>query len=337
MKKIINVGDKVIGDGKITIQSMTNTATTDIGNTVAQIRRLADAGADFVRVSIPDKESAYAIKDIVNCSAIPLIGDIHFNYEPALIAIENGISKIRINPSNFPEDGLQKLVNKCRDYNVAIRVGVNRGSVRRNVSADKLVDLTLEAAKKVENCGWDKIVLAVKSSSVSDTVKAYRRLSSLTPYPLHIGLTEAGIGTMAYTKSTIAIGALLFDGIGDTIRVSLTGDPVEEVYAAKNILRALNIDRNYVEIISCPTCARTCIDVEGLADRLTKLTSDVKKSVKIAVMGCVVNGIGEGQDADFGVAGGKERSVIFKSGKQEAIVDNDRIEETLIKLLEEYK
>lgn len=334
MKKTVYLRDKAIGDGKITIQSMTNTSTADVEATAAQIERLAAAGADFVRVSLPDRESADAIK-ILSALSVPLIGDIHFHAEPALTAIENGISKIRVNPSNLSADGLKLIVKKCAEYGVPIRVGVNKGSLKNRASVEELVSLTLDAAKRVEDLGWDKLVLAVKASDAAQTVACYRNLAKKTDYPLHIGLTEAGTPRFGIIKSAVAIGALLLDGIGDTMRVSLTGDPVREVIAARNILRAAGLRKNYAEVIACPTCARTEIEVEKLAERIEELTSSCEKPLKIAVMGCVVNGVGEGRDADFGVAGGKGRSVIFRGGKPWKTVDNDRIEAELTKLCEE--
>lgn len=336
MKKIVYVREIPIGDGKITVQSMTNTDTRDVNATVRQIESLAAAGADLVRVSIPDRESAFAIAEIVKNSPVPLIGDVHFSAEPALIAIDNGISKIRVNPSNLSEEGLKKVVNKCIEKNVPMRVGVNRGSGKNNLSVEELVDLTVETSKKIEKMGWDKLVLAVKTSSVPETVKAYRLLAKKTDYPLHVGLTEAGTASFGTIKSDIAIGSLLLDGIGDTIRVSLSGDPVQEVYEAKRILRAVGIDKRFVEVIACPTCARTEIDVEGLAKKIEKITANLKKPLKIAVMGCVVNGIGEGKDADFGVAGGKNTSILFKNGEIYKTVRNEEIEKELLALCEEY-
>jgi len=335
MKKPVYLRDKVIGDGKITVQSMTNTKTSDIESTYSQIKRLEKAGADFVRISIPDMESAKAVAFLTK-DTVPLIGDIHYLHEPALVAIENGISKIRINPSNLSDEGLKSVVKKCAEYGVPIRVGVNKGSVRKNVTPAELAEIALDSAKKIEDLGWDKLVLAVKTSDVTETVQAYRRLAEITDYPLHIGLTEAGTLNYGFTKSAIAIGSLLVDGIGDTVRVSLTADPIEEVRAARLILRAAGIDKNYVEIISCPTCARTEIPVIELAEKLQKLTEKINKPLKIAVMGCVVNGIGEGKFADFGIAGGKEKSVIFKNGEIIASVRNDEIESVILKLTEEF-
>ena len=336
MKKVVYLRGKPIGDGKVTIQSMTNTPTFDKERTLAQIKALSNAGADFVRVSIPDEESALSIKFLCEKSPVPLIGDIHFDAKPALIAIENGISKIRINPSNLNAVDLERIVKKCIEYDVPIRVGVNKGSIKRKISPAELVDLTLDSAKLIEDLGWDKLVLAVKSSDPVETVQAYRLLSTKTDYPLHIGLTESGTESMGLVKSSVVIGSLLLDGIGDTIRVSLTGDPVKEVYAAKKILRSVGLDDNFVKVIACPTCARTEIDVENLANIVEDMTKEYNIPLKIAVMGCVVNGIGEGKDADFGVAGGKGKSVIFRNGEIYKTVPNERLKYEILILCKEY-
>ena len=336
MKKVVYLRGKAIGDGHVTIQSMTNTPTFDKEKTLAQIKALADAGADFVRISIPDEKSANAVKYLCDKSPVPLIGDIHFDARPALIAIENGISKIRINPSNINAVDLERIVKKCIEYDVPIRVGVNKGSVKRRISPSELVDITLDSAKLIEDLGWDKLVLAVKTSDPVETVEAYRLLSQKTDHPLHIGLTESGTEKMGLIKSSVVIGSLLLDGIGDTIRVSLTGDPIKEVYAAKNIIRSVGLDKNYVQVIACPTCARTEIDVENLAKIVEDMTKDITKPLKIAVMGCVVNGIGEGKEADFGVAGGKDKSVLFRHGEIYKTVQNELLKEELLLICKEY-
>lgn len=335
MKKIINVGKVKLGDGRVVIQSMTNTITSDAEKTLAQVKRLAAAGAELVRVSVPDKESALAMKKIVEGSPVPIVADIHYSAEPALIAIENGAAKIRINPYNMSEDAVRKVVNKCAEYNVPIRVGVNKGSAKDAKTPEDLALSAVGCAKIIEDAGWDKIVLAVKSSNVRETVEAYRRLYEMTDYPLHVGLTEAGTMKSGMIKSAVAIGSLLLDGIGDTVRVSLATDPVREIYAAKRILRAVGLDKNYVEVIACPTCARTCIDVTGLSEKLEEMTENVTVPMKIAVMGCTVNGIGESKGADFGVAGGKDKSVIFKNGVIMKTVPNSDIESAINELVAE--
>ena len=335
MKKLVNVGGVIIGGDKIVIQSMTNTLTADVDATVKQINALADVGADLVRVSVPDVESAFAIKNIVKKSKVPLIGDIHFSAKPAIIAIENGIKKIRVNPYNMSNSDIREVVKKCIEYDVPIRVGVNKGSSKNATTPKKLAESAVECAKRIEDFGFNKLVLAVKSSNVRETVEAYKELSKITDYPLHIGLTEAGTKESGSIKSAIAIGSLLLDGIGDTIRVSLATDPIEEIYMAKKILRAVGIDKDYAEVIACPTCARTNINVEELATRVEKLTMGIDKKLKVAVMGCVVNGIGESKDADIGVAGGKDKSVIFVKGEPVTTVSNDQVEEVLMRMIKE--
>lgn len=335
MKKIINVGNVVLGAGKPVIQSMTNTLTTDVESTVCQIEKLVKAGAELVRVSVPDERSAVAVKEIALRSGVPIIADIHYSAKPALIAIENGAKKIRINPGNMSKSDVSEVVRKCIEYDVPIRVGVNKGSLVGDKSPSALANKAIEYAKIIEDEGFDKIVLAVKSSDVRETVEAYRILDKLCDYPLHVGLTESGTERSGTLKSAVAIGALLLDGIGDTIRVSLATDPVKEVYAAKKILRAVGIDKNYVEVIACPTCARTKIDVSGLAERIETITANFSIPLKIAVMGCTVNGIGESKGADFGVAGGAGKSVLFKDGFILKTVDNEEIENEIIELIKE--
>ena len=335
MKKIINVGNVVLGAGKPVIQSMTNTLTTDVESTVCQIEKLVKAGAELVRVSVPDERSAAAVKEIALRSGVPIIADIHYSAKPALIAIENGAKKIRINPGNMSKNDVSEVVRKCIEYDVPIRVGVNKGSLVGDKSPSALANKAIEYAKIIEDEGFDKIVLAVKSSDVRETVEAYRILDKLCDYPLHVGLTESGTERSGTLKSAVAIGALLLDGIGDTIRVSLATDPVKEVYAAKKILRAVGIDKNFVEVIACPTCARTKIDVSGLAEKIETITANFSIPLKIAVMGCTVNGIGESKGADFGVAGGAGKSVLFKDGVILKTVDNEEIENEIIELIKE--
>ncbi len=335
MKKKFYIGKKLIGDGNVTVQSMTNTLTTDVEATVAQIRMLAEEGADFVRVSVPDEKSAIACKEIVKASPVPIIADIHFGDRPALIAIENGVHKIRVNPGNMSDTAIRNIVKKCAEYNVPIRVGINKGSSDYKTPLE-MAFACVDVSKKIEDMGFDKLVLAVKTSSVIETVRAYEKLYELTDYPLHIGLTESGAGEIAKTKSAVAIGSLLLRGIGDTVRVSLAGDPAEEVRYAKSILRAVGIDKNFVEIIACPTCARTCFPVEETALKLQELTKNIRRPIKIAVMGCVVNGIGEGKAADFGVAGGEKKSIIFERGEKVALINNEEILPYLLTLTEKY-
>lgn len=332
MKKTVYVKDVAIGSGRIKIQSMTNTPTTDVTATCNQITVLKNAGADMVRISIPDEESAYAVKELIKCG-VPLIGDIHFAAKPALIAIENGINKIRINPGNMSQSAIKEVVLLAKEYNIPIRVGVNKGSVKGDCTPHILARLALDNAKRIEDLGYSNLVLAVKTSEVIETIQAYRELSLLCDYPLHIGLTEAGTANMGMIKSTVAIGCLLADNIGDTIRVSLAGDPVQEIYAAKKILRAVGLDKNYINVIACPTCARTNINVQEIAEKLEELTQNIEKPLTVAVMGCVVNGIGESKNADFGVAGGKNISALFVKGKLIEQIPNEDIFDKLMELV----
>lgn len=335
MTKSVKVGNLIIGGGApVSIQSMTNTDTRDAEKTLQQIAELAKAGADLVRISVPDTESAETVKIYAKNSPVPLCADIHYDEKVALIAMENGIQKLRVNPSNLSAKGIVMIADSAKEKGIPIRVGVNQGSVRRECTPEELAELALQSAEKFERVGHDQLVLAVKSSSVSLTVAAYRTLGKRTDYPLHIGLTEAGTANGGLVKSSVAIGALLLDGIGDTVRVSLAGNPIREVEAAKKILAAVG-QRKIPEVIACPTCARTQIAVEEIAKKLEeKLCGDTP--VKVAVMGCAVNGIGEAQGADFGVCGGKERSVIFQNGEILMSIPNDKIMETLLEMAENY-
>lgn len=335
MKKSFYIGNVPIGNGHISIQSMTNTLTTDVEGTIKKIQELNKAGAELVRVSVPDVESALCCKKIVDSVSVPVIADIHYSAKPALIAIENGVKKIRINPYNMSENDIRLVVNQCREYDVPIRIGVNKGSAGRSITPSELAQDAANCAKRIEDYGWDKLVIAVKSSDVRETVLAYRELYKITDYPLHVGLTESGTENSGMIKSAVAIGSLLLDGIGDTIRVSLATNPVKEVYAAKKILRSIGLDKNYVEVIACPTCARTCIEVEKIAAEIEDMTRDYAIPLKVAVMGCTVNGIGESKGADVGIAGGKHKSILFHNGEQET-VSNDEIKTRLIGIIEEY-
>ncbi len=337
MTKQVTVKDVKIGGGApITVQSMTASLTSDYKATIASIYSLANAGCDIVRVSVPDRDSANAIKYIVEASPIPVVADVHYDHNLALIALEQGVHKLRINPGNMSPVGLKLVAKLAKERHVPIRIGVNQGSQNVKLSPSELASLCYDTTRLMEDAGTDELVLAVKSSSVTETVEAYRKLSKLTDYPLHVGLTEAGTEKMGIVKSNIAIGSLLLDGIGDTIRVSLTSSIVREVEEGIKILRALGLRKNFVEVISCPTCARTCIDVENLAKKIEKLTEKIKKSIKIAVMGCAVNGIGESKGADFGVCGGKSQSLIFKNGEIIKTVKNEEILAELYKLAEVY-
>ena len=339
MTKRIKIKDRFIGGGaEITIQSMTNTRTEDVGATVAQIKRLERAGCDIVRMSVNNEQAAAAIPQIKAAVKVPLVADIHFDYKLALVSIRNGIDKIRINPSNIgSESAVREVVTAAKDAGIPIRVGVNGGSLEKDslqkygYSAEALADSALKNLLLLEKFGFENVVISAKCSEVKMNAEAYRILAKKTDYPLHIGVTEAGGGDLALAKSYAGIGFLLLDGIGDTIRVSLTGDPVEEVYAADLLLKAIGIRKNFVEVVSCPTCARTEIPVFEIAEEIKRVTRDVKKRLTVAVMGCVVNGIGEGSHADIGVAGGKEKSVIMKHGKILKTVPNETIAEELLK------
>lgn len=322
--KIIKVGNLTIGGGsEIIIQSMTNTPTADVEKTVTQIKKLQDEGCQLVRVTVNTEEAAKKIKEIKEQIDIPLVADIHFDYRLAILAMENGIDKLRINPGNIGSDEkVELVVKKALEKKVPIRIGVNSGSLEKGIlekygkpTADGMVESALYHMRLLERFGFTDIVISLKSSNVKMMIEAYRKLSKLCNYPLHLGVTEAGTAFQGTVKSAIGIGALLIDGIGDTIRVSLTEDPVEEIKVAKEILKVLGLREVGVEIISCPTCGRTEIDLIGLAHQVEKEFEKMDKKIKIAVMGCVVNGPGEAKEADYGVAGGKGVGVLFKKGK----------------------
>jgi len=341
-KKIIEVKNLKIGGKDIIIQSMTNTKTADIDATVKQIHELEKAGCELVRCTVPDKESAYALKEIVNQINIPLVADIHFSSNLALLAADNGAAKIRINPGNIGSiDKVRYLAEYLNERNIPIRIGVNGGSLDKKYKnlnqVDGMVQSALEHVHILEDCNFNNIIISCKSSNVKNMILAYRKLHNLVDYPLHIGVTEAGTYTQGIIKNSIGIGSLLLDGIGDTIRVSLTADPIEEIYAAQNILKACNLyNKPYCEIVSCPTCGRTEISVQKYVEEIANYCKDIKKNIKIAIMGCVVNGIGESEGADFGVAGGKEKSVIFKDGKQLEVVENKDVVKKLKELIDQF-
>lgn len=321
----VNIGGLLLGGGeRIKIQSMCTTRTSDVENTAAQINALANAGCDIVRVSVLDEDDAKAIKLLKQKCAVPLVADIHFSHKLAVAAIENGCDKVRINPGNIGGDGEIKIVADCiKAHKIPVRVGANTGSLEKGFlekygkSARALVESTLYNANILEKYGVNDIVISVKASDAQLTYDAYSLLATMGNYPLHIGVTEAGTRQMAIVKSSAALGALLLNGIGDTLRVSITGDPVEEVYAAQTLLRAVGLDKNFVDVISCPTCGRCQWDVVGLANKVNERVKGVKKPLKVAVMGCVVNGPGEAKDCDLGIAGSKEFCVIFKNGSIE--------------------
>ncbi len=337
MTKSIKIGDKIIGGARpVAIQSMTNTKTHDVEETVAQILELEDHGCEIIRVAVPDKEAALALPKIKERIHIPLIADIHFDPELALLAIENGADKIRINPGNLKDDDIERIIKKAQEYKIPIRIGVNSGTLEKEilekygrVTPEGLVESLEKKIKLFEEKGFDDIVLSVKSSNVRDTIEVNRLIAKRFPYPIHLGVTEAGLKEDAVIKSALAFGGLLNDGIGDTIRVSITGNPVEEVEAAKKILKFLNLKNSGPELISCPTCGRTEIDLIGLAEKVQKLLETTDKDIKVAVMGCVVNGPGEAKEADIGVAGGKGKAVIFKKGEVIKSVEESQILEAL--------
>ncbi|MGN0817833.1 MAG: flavodoxin-dependent (E)-4-hydroxy-3-methylbut-2-enyl-diphosphate synthase [Candidatus Coproplasma sp.] len=319
----VNVGNVTLGGGeRVKIQSMCTTKTDDIEATVAQILSLEEAGCDIIRVSVLDEADARAIKDIKSRIRIPLVADIHFSHKLAITAIENGCDKVRINPGNIGGEREIKAVADCiKAHKIAVRVGANTGSIEKEFLAKygknehSLVESALYNVAILEKYGVEDIVISVKASDVPLTVRAYNLLSEKCSYPLHIGVTEAGTEEMAVVKSSAALGALLLNGVGDTMRVSITDDPVKEIYAARRILRAVGMDKNFVNVISCPTCGRCRWDSMALAKKVNKKVEKATKSLKIAVMGCVVNGPGEAKDCDLGIAGSENYCVIFKGGE----------------------
>ncbi|MBQ7652926.1 MAG: flavodoxin-dependent (E)-4-hydroxy-3-methylbut-2-enyl-diphosphate synthase [Clostridia bacterium] len=343
MSREVKIGKVSIGNNKIpVVQTMTNVDTADGVLLLKEIQRLSSAGAEIIRASVNTEDALKGFAYACRNTDVPLVADIHFDYQLAIGAAKAGAAKIRINPGNIgSQERVKEVVSACRDYGAAIRVGVNKGSLdvdlveKYGKTPEAIVESAMRQVERIERYGFTDLVISVKSSDVSETVESYRLLSKSTDYPLHLGVTEAGGGDLALIKSSIGIGSLLLSGIGDTIRVSLSDDPISEVYAAKNILRALGIDKNFVNVISCPTCARTSIDVIGLAERIRKATINVNKPLKVAIMGCVVNGLGEGEDADIGVAGGKDKSVIFSKGVKIATIDNADIEKTILELINE--
>ena len=337
--KRIVVGGVALGGGeRIKIQSMTTTKTSDTEKTAAQIASLQEAGCDIVRVAILDEADALAVRALTDRIKIPLVADIHFSPKLAVMAIENGAHKVRINPGNIGGEKEIKLVADCiKAHKIPVRVGSNTGSIEKNFlekygkNEFSLVESALYNVGILEKLGVQDIVISVKASSVPLTVKAYRLLAQKTGYPLHVGVTEAGTTESGIVKSAAGIGALLLDGIGDTIRVSLTDDPVKEIGAAKLILRAVGLDENYVEVVSCPTCGRCTWESMSLAEKVSNFVKKYQKKAKIAVMGCVVNGPGEAKDADLGIAGGNGFCLIFKKGEPYKKVSNTQAEEEFFK------
>ncbi len=332
--KVIQIGDVKIGGGNpIAIQSMTNTRTEDVEATVAQILRLEEAGCEIIRSTVPNERAAKALGEIRKRIHIPIVADIHFDYKMAIAAIENGADAIRINPGNIggPEK-IRAVVQCAKAAGVPMRVGVNSGSLERDlvekyggVTAEGLVESALDKVHMVEQDGYDQIVISIKSSDVLTCVKAHELLAKKTDYPLHVGITEAGTLYGGNIKSAIGIGIILYEGIGDTIRVSLSGDPVEEIRTAKQILRDLKLRKGGVEVTSCPTCGRTRIDLIGLANQVEKIVQKYPYNIKVAVMGCAVNGPGEAKEADIGIAGGDGEGLLIKKGKIVRKVPEDQL------------
>ena len=323
--KVIRIGDRCIGgDYPIAIQSMCNTKTEDVKATVAQILSLEKSGCDIIRVAVPTMEAAAALTEIKRQIHIPLVADIHFDYRLAIAAMENGADKIRINPGNIGStERVKAVVDVAKERNIPIRVGVNSGSLEKNlvekyhgVTAEGLVESALDKVKLIEDMGYDSLVISIKSSDVMMCVHAHELIAEQTSYPLHVGITEAGTVYRGNIKSAVGLGMILGQGIGDTMRVSLTGDPVEEITSAKLILRTLGLRKDGIELVSCPTCGRTKIDLIGLANDVEKLIAGYDHlSIKVAVMGCAVNGPGEAREADLGIAGGNGEGLLMKHGE----------------------
>lgn len=336
--RVIQIGNVKIGGGNpIAIQSMTNTRTEDVEATVAQILALEAVGCEIIRCAVPTMEAAKALREIKKQIHIPLVADIHFDYKLAIAAIENGADKIRINPGNIGDiERVRQVVEKAKEYNVPIRVGVNSGSLEKNlvekyggVTAEGIVESALDKVHLIEDMGYDKLVVSIKSSDVLMCVKAHELISEKCDYPLHIGITESGTLISGNIKSSIGLGIMLYQGLGDTIRVSLTGDPVEEIKSAKLILRTLGLRKGGIEVVSCPTCGRTKIDLIGLANKVENMVADIPLDIKVAVMGCVVNGPGEAKEADIGIAGGIGEGLLIKKGEIIKKVKEDELLETL--------
>ncbi len=337
----VKVGNLTLDGKKIYIQSMLSVNSNDIENSVKQAVELEKAGCEIVRIAIPDMNAVKLIPAIKDKISIPLVADIHFDYQLALASVDAGIDKIRINPGNIGSmDRVKAVVKACKSRNIPIRIGVNAGSLEKELllkyghpSPEALVESAMGHVKILENCDFEDIVISIKSSNVPNMISAYRQLADVCNYPLHLGVTEAGTERMGIIKSAVGIGSLLVDGIGETIRVSLTDEPIKEIYAAKDILKAIGKGEG-VKIVSCPTCGRTRIDLIGLAKRVEDATRDIDKNITVAVMGCVVNGIGEAGEADIGIAGGDGCAVIFKNAKKLCKVSEEDALSALLKEIE---
>ena len=333
--KVIQIGNRKIGGGSpVLIQSMTNTKTEDVEATVGQIKSLEAAGCDIVRCAVPTPEAAKALGEIKSRISIPLVADIHFDYRLAIAAIENGADKIRINPGNIGgSENLKAVVEKAGEYNIPIRVGVNSGSLEKDilnkygrVTADGIVESALDKVRMIEEFGYENIVISIKSSDVPMCVKAHEKMAQVSDYPLHVGITESGTLYSGNIKSAVGLGIILNQGIGDTIRVSLTGDPVEEIRSAKMILKTLGLRKGGISVVSCPTCGRTRIDLISLADKVENMVQKYDNlDIKVAVMGCVVNGPGEAREADIGIAGGIGEGLLIKKGQVIKKIPEDKL------------
>lgn len=336
--KVVQIGNCKIGGGNpIAIQSMTNIKTEDVEATVAQILALEAAGCDIIRCAVPTMEAAEALTEIKKRIHIPLVADIHFDYRLAIAAIEHGADKIRINPGNIGDvSRVREVVEKAKEYNVPIRVGVNSGSLEKHlvekyggVTAEGIVESALDKVRMIEEMGYDNLVVSIKSSDVMMCVKAHELIAEQCPYPLHVGITESGTILSGNIKSSVGLGIILYEGIGDTIRVSLTGDPLEEIKSAKLILKTLGLRKGGIEVVSCPTCGRTKIDLIGLANQVENMVADIPLDIKVAVMGCVVNGPGEAKEADIGIAGGIGEGLLIKKGEIVKKVKEEELLDTL--------
>ena len=343
--KMIRIGDRVIGGGNpVLIQSMTNTRTEDVAATVEQIQRLQEAGCEIIRCAVPTMEAARALQEIKKQIGIPLVADIHFDYKLAIAAMENGADKIRINPGNIgSQERLQAVVEEAKSRNIPIRVGVNSGSLEKalvekyhGVTAEGIVESALDKVHRIEDMGYDNLVISIKSSDVLMCARAHERIAQETNYPLHVGITESGTVLSGNIKSAVGLGIILYQGIGDTIRVSLTGDPVEEIKSARLILKTLGLRKGGIEVVSCPTCGRTQIDLIGLAHQVETLVSGMPLDLKVAVMGCVVNGPGEAKEADIGIAGGRGEGLLIKKGEVVKKVPEDQLLQVLKDELEHW-
>ncbi len=340
LTKEIKIGNKIIGgNNPILIQSMTSTKTYDVKATVEQIHKLTEAGCEIIRVAVPTEKDALALKEIKKEIDIPLVADIHFDYRLALKSLENGVDKLRINPGNIGDiNKIREVVNACKDKNIPIRIGVNAGSLERDivdkykgVKPEGIVESAMRHVKILEDLDYRNIAISLKSSNVPFAINSYKKISDLVDYPLHVGITEAGTLKKGTIKSAVGIGSILSQGIGDTIRVTLTSDPIEEIYVAKDILQSLGLRNFGINLVSCPTCGRTEIPLIDIATEVEKEISHLNLNISVAVMGCVVNGPGEAKEADIGIAGGKGKGIIFKKGEILKTCDEKDLKDELLK------